>query len=131
MTVVERFLLLKLPPSQCVVIGSGILDALKLRVSRDIDLVASSDLFETLQSSGDWSLSQRRGEPRLEKGDVEVWRSWGNDGQPNFEALAAGSVTIDGVKFANPRFVIAQKLKRSQQKDLRDIMLLERFEKNE
>lgn len=131
MSVIERFLQLNLPPSECVVIGSGILDALDLRASRDIDIVASADLFDRLRTSAEWHTTVVHGELKLQKGDAEVWQSWGSAGVPNFDILSASGMTIGGVQFASPGFVITQKRERGQPKDTQDITLLERYEAHE
>lgn len=131
MSIIERFKRLELPATQCVVIGSGILDALGLRASRDIDLVVQPNLFAMLQISPDWHTGTAHGETVLEKDDVEVWQSWGSDGVPNFEELYVGSVEVDGIHFANPQFVLAWKRKRRRGKDIEDIRLLEEYLRHE
>lgn len=127
MTIVERFQHLNLPASQCVVIGSGILDALNLRESDDIDLVVTEELFEQLRESRGWREEIRNNEAMLLKDDVEVWLSWGSKGVPNFHALYDECMVVEGVHFANPRFVIAQKRESAREKDMRDIKLLEGY----
>lgn len=127
MTIVERFLALGLPADRCVVIGSGILDALDLRRSTDIDLVVDQTLFGQLQESGDWSEEARYGETVLLKDDAEVWLSWGSEGIPNFTDLYSTGMTVDGVRFASPEFVLEWKKAQRREKDLRDIELLEGY----
>lgn len=127
MTIVERFLALGLPADQCVVIGSGVLDALGLRSSGDIDLVVTTQLFRELQQSGTWQSEQRHGETVLLKGDAEAWLSWGSEGEPNFSILQADGVTINGVTFAHPQFVLGQKRETGRQKDINDVQLLEEY----
>lgn len=127
MTIIDRFLQLGLPVDQCVVIGSGLLDALELRTSRDIDLVTTPGLFAALQQSGKWRVSRRHDESLLEKDDAEIWMSWGSNGQPNFDQLFDRCLTIGGVYFANPLDVIAEKQKRATEKDIKDIQLLEGY----
>lgn len=127
MSIIDRFHQLGVPADQSVIIGSGILDALALRPSRDIDLVVSSDLFTSLQASGEWQVTVVHDETVLTKDDAEVWLSWGSAGVPNFTKLYDGGVTIGGVRFADPRFVIEWKRQNAREKDLRDIQLLEEY----
>lgn len=127
MTIAERFFELCLPADQCVVIGSGVLDALDLRPSADIDLVVSPLLFETLTRSGEWRHERRYGEEVLLKGSTEAWLSWTNGGVSNFTELYEGGVTIGGVVFANPRSVLNWKKTKGRQKDLDDVQLLEEY----
>lgn len=127
MSIIDRFLQLDLPVDQCVVIGSGILDALDLRQSRDIDIVARPDLFAVMETSGEWRVSVVRSETKLEKDDVEVWQSWGSEGVANFSDLYENSVIVRGVHFANPEFVLAWKRQQHRDKDVNDIQLLEEY----
>ena len=127
MTIVERFLKLGLPATRCVVIGSGILDALQLRPSADIDLVVDEALFDELQQVPEWRAEVRYGETVLLREDVEVWMSWGSEGRPNFKELYATSLTVGGVHFAHPEVVLAWKKAKRRPKDLQDIDLLEGY----
>lgn len=127
MSSIERVRELALPVDQLVVIGSGVLDALELREAGDIDLVISPALFEMLQSDSSWQVGEKHGEPIITKGDAEAFLSWGNDGVPNFTPLYQGGITVGGVRFAHPNFVIAWKQGRGMAKDLRDIELLQNY----
>lgn len=127
MSIVERVKELGLPLDQVVVIGSGILDALELRPARDIDLVVTPGLFAQLHSTGRYQASVVRGEMVLQRDDQEIWQSWGSGAVPNFGALYSEGVTYRGVRFAHPRFVLAQKRQRDTPKDQRDIALLETY----
>jgi len=124
MTIVDRVRELGLPAGQFVVIGSGVLDALGLRPSGDVDLAVSDTLFDQLKADG-WRVTARRDGEVLERGDVEAWHGWGPDA--DFERLLAGSVMIDEIHFANPQFVIDRKRQRGSAKDLTDIKLLEEY----
>lgn len=127
MTIVERVQQLNVPLDQTVVIGSGVLDALGLRAAGDVDLVVSPELFETLSQMPEWQLATKHDEPIITKGDTEAFLSWGSDAVPNFQQLYADGITIDGIRFANPRFVIAWKQCRLSDKDKADISLLEKY----
>ena len=128
MSIIHRVEALNLPPEEFVVIGSGILDALRLRESGDVDLVISPDLFAMLQNDDSWNVGEKRGEPIVTKGDTEAFLSWGSVGRvPNFRELYDAGVAIEGIRFANPHFVMRWKQGRGMQKDLRDIALLEEY----
>lgn len=127
MTIIERVQQLNVPLDQTVVIGSGVLDALGLRTAGDVDLVVSPELFEALSGMPEWRLATKHGEPIITKGDVEAFLSWGSDTVPNFQTLYADGVTIQGVRFANPHFVVAWKRRRLSDKDRADISLLEGY----
>lgn len=127
MSIVERVKRLEYPLDQCVVIGSGLLDVLDLRQASDIDLAVSKELFRRLRARDDFRLSVRHGEEVLEKDDVEIWRTWGNGDELTFEALYAGGVSIDGVKFVHPDVLIRFKTRRNSEKDRRDVVLLNAY----
>ena len=127
MRIIKRFFELNLPPEHCVVIGSGLLDALNLRESSDIDLVVSEELFVRLRQADGWQAEVKYGETVLTKGDAEVWLSWGSRGTPNFKQLYEQGVSIDGVRFVDPVFLLNWKKDRASDKDLRDVKLLEEY----
>lgn len=127
MSIIERVKELNIPLDQTVVIAGGILDALGLRKAGDVDLVITVDLLKSLSQTPGWYLATKNGEPIITKGDVEAFLSWGSDGAPNFQQLYADGMTIEGVRFANPRFVIECKRQRLSDKDVADIALLEEY----
>ena len=127
MKIIDRIEQLALPLDQLIVIGSGVMDALGLRAARDIDLVVSIYLFKSLKDGGDWKLSVRHDEGVLERDDVEIWQSWGSQGVPNFEYLYKNGITIEGVRFADPGFVLQQKELLVRHKDLDDIRVLKEY----
>ena len=131
MTIIERVKGLGLPLDQVVVIASGILDALGLRKAGDVDLVITTELLDALSQMPEWRLGTKNGEPIITKDDTEAFLSWGSDGVPNFRELYDNGVTIEGVCFADPRFVINWKRKRMSDKDRADIAMLEEYLNNE
>jgi hypothetical protein len=104
-----------------------VLDALGLRRAGDVDLVLASELFISLSGTPDWSRSTKHDEPILVHDDTEAFMSWGNDAVPNFEELYRDGITVGGVRFANPQFVIDWKRQRLSDKDKADILLLEGY----
>ncbi len=128
-SVVERIKDLDLDPKQFVVICGGVLDALGLRRANDIDLVASSGLFRALRLSGQYDLHHRRDEAFLyDSAGVEIFTHWGTlDDEPNFFSLFEEGLSISGIRFANPRFVLDQKRLDNRAKDQVDVILLEGF----
>lgn len=127
MTIVERVKELSLPLDQVVVIGSGILDALGLRKSGDVDLVVSAELFARLRQTEGWTAEVKHNAVVLLKDDVEVWEDWGISEEASFSSLYQNSALVGGVHFANPAFVLAWKKQQGREKDARDIVLLEEY----
>lgn len=117
-----------LPLDKVVVIGSGLLDQLGLRVSDDIDLAVAPELFAALKQSGEYVVSTKRGEEYLERGRYEIWQDWGADAP--FERLWHEGQTLDGVRFVSTEFLVAWKRVRALEKDIRDIALLEAYDKH-
>ncbi|HET8883842.1 MAG TPA: hypothetical protein VFM68_00020 [Candidatus Saccharimonadales bacterium] len=127
MSIIDRVRQLNLPLDEVVVIGSGVLDALKLRPAGDVDLVVTANLFADLASGNDWQITAKGHEVMLQQDDVEAFLSWGSEAKPNFRALYDEGTTIDGVRFASPQFVVDWKKQRMSEKDKADITLLEEY----
>ncbi len=127
MKITDRVKSTGLPLDQIVVIGSGVMDALNMRQSRDIDLVASQSLFASLKSRDDYVHSLRHNEEVVEKDDLEIWLSWCNGGISNFQQLWDDGVTIDMVRFCDPKTVLEWKQLHNRPKDRTDIALLQTY----
>jgi hypothetical protein len=125
----DRVKAAKLPLSEVVVIGSGLLDQLELRRARDIDLVVSAELFAKLKGAPGYRLQVRHHEECLvnDTFGLEIWQSWGSEGVANFAQLYTTGQTLDGVRFVATKTLILQKSLRGTPKDHRDIELLEQY----
>ena len=116
---------LQLPKDEYVVIGSGLLDALGLRTSHDLDLVVSPELFQTLRASGMYTIEKKYTDEVLLHDTVEIWRDWKADA--GFETLLNSSIEVEGEKFAHPDIIIKRKTERNAPKDIEDIRLLKEY----
>lgn len=115
---------LNLPSNDYIVIGSGILDALGLRQSGDIDLLISPYLYQQLKDLG-WQEESNKGHTILTNGqDVEAWTDW--DGQ-DYNAWLEHTTMIDDIKFVNLDQLKDWKTRRGLDKDLRDIELINHY----
>lgn len=124
-SILERIRALALPADQFVVAGSGVMDALKLRESRDVDVIVSSELFAELRERG-WKRFVEHDEEVLKYADAEAWMTLPYDGVAlTFEELLDHSVQIEEVNFVSPQFLIEWKKQKNRPKDLKDIELLE------
>lgn len=54
---------LSLNPDNSIVIGSGILQALGIRKSKDIDIVATQEIYDSLKKTGEFTISKNHGNP--------------------------------------------------------------------
>ena len=122
--IVERVRALGLPESQLVVIGSGLLDALGLRHSTDVDLVVTPELFDRLKHDARFSVQHKAEEEYLLVDDAELWLDWKGS---TFEDLRDNAMMIDGIAFVHPDILIARKTERGTPKDMNDIALLKDY----
>lgn len=67
---------LGLTKNNSIVIGSGILQALDIRDSRDIDVVTDKQNFNRLKATGEFQKISKYGQDTLIKGVFEVTRGW-------------------------------------------------------
>lgn len=126
MTIIDRVKALELPLDHIVVIGSGIMDALGLRNSQDIDLAVSDELFARLREGGIYTERIVHDQIVLECDDVEIWQDWGK--ALPYEKLRDEGIVLDGVRFCHPSTVLHQKQMRMLPKDQTDIRLLKAYE---
>lgn len=131
-TFADKVKALNLPLDQIIVIGSGILDQLRIRPASDIDLAASSDLMKKLsEESGDW-LKKFDDNQRFyfvkDDGSAEVWDGWVFDGQTvSYDDLLDYAVEYDGVRFVDLEFLRKWKSWRGREKDVRDVELIDEW----
>lgn len=125
MSILTRIRALGLPEDQIVVIGGGLLDAYGLREANDIDLVVTAALFGELEASGAYEKGMKGDEAYLVGDGIDIWQSWGQGN--DFTQLRSSGVTIEGIVFVNPQFLIERKLERGTEKDKHDIALLEGY----
>ena len=116
-----------------VVIGSGILSALNLRASNDIDIVVPDTEYSRLADKKQFTKRQNHGREILDDGLFEIGTSWGVLGKDQtFDDLQKQSVVIDGVRYITIEFLLAVKKSWLQdddvrQKDIDDIELIEKY----
>lgn len=123
MNVFQRIEELDLPAADFIVEGSGVLDALGIRKSRDLDVVVNESTFEQLQKRG--FTRQNLGEiPYVEKGDIEAWLNF--DGK-NFDELMEEAVQIKGYNFSSLDLIISWKQRRGLDKDKKDLELIDKY----
>lgn len=125
-----------LTPDNCVVIGSGILQALGIRQSHDIDVVAKEEIYSKLKETGKFEIEQNHGREILKDDTFEIGTSWFVlDKAYRFEDFEKESVMIDGVRYITLDFLL--RVKKSwvtegtvRDKDLNDIKLIEEYIEN-
>jgi len=122
----------------CVVIGSGILQALGIRDSKDIDVVVSQKKYEGLKKSGKFTVRKTKFKKELLEDELfEIGTSWDVLSKKyKFNDFQNYSVVIDGVRYITLDFLYKTKeswLKggTARPKDIRDLKLIKSYLKNQ
>lgn len=133
MNIATELKTLGLNPDNCVVIGSGILSALGIRESGDIDVVASKHKYDSLSKLDRFKMKVAPGREMLDDGLFEIGTSWGvMDKDQTFEDLSKNSIMIDGVRYITIEFLLNVKKSWLQdddvrQKDINDVALISAY----
>ena len=126
-----------LSSDNCIVIGSGILQVLGIRQSKDIDVVVTKDVYDQLKNSGKFKSAKNEEREVLVNGICEIGSYWEVLGKSyKFENLCPESTTINGVRYITLEFLY--KVKQSwvkndsevRQKDVDDIKLIKDYFNN-
>jgi hypothetical protein len=124
---------LGLNPKNSVVIGSGILNALGLRRSRDIDVVATETKYRKLASNSRFRREQSHGREILIDGLCEIGVDWTVLGKTwNFNDLNGRFIVIDNVRYITLEFLFEAKCGwikdgTGRPKDIDDVKLMEAY----
>lgn len=129
----DEFTRLGLSPENSVIIGSGILDALNIRTSVDVDVVLDSESYERLNKNSRFISGESYGHPILSDGTFEIRMSWGVLGREyTLSDFIPETVVIDGVRYISLEFLLRVKKSWLQdpdvrQKDIDDVKLIETY----
>lgn len=118
-----------LPLDKVIIVGSGILDQLGLRIANDVDVITDSETFKRLKNKSVLTL-ETHGDHKVLAGDeIEIWTDWREvDGELwDYGYLSQFTTTIDGVRFVDPHKVLQWKRAMGRIKDEKDIKLLEEY----
>ncbi len=131
MNIIERVKKLNFPFGEYVVIGGGILDALGIRSTDDVDLAVTPKLLKELQATGEWEEEVKHNKTFLKKDDVDINPdiSWSEYPTTNEQAIASATV-IDGVPFINLEELKRFKTASAREKDLADLVLIEKYQRD-
>src|SRR5256885_1951788 len=128
MNIFERVEKLNLPFGEYVVIGAGILEALGMRETRDVDVIVRPTLFKKLRESKIYKEEIRWGKLFLFADDIDIGTKldWENYSTTIEEAIKTATI-INGVPFLNLQETIKFKKAMGREKDFRDIKLIEQY----
>ena len=122
-----------LDAENAIVIGSGILSALGLRESQDIDVVVDEVAYERLSVDAQFKKADNHGHEVLVGSLFEIGKSWFVLGKEwTFDDFLNHSVVIEGVRYATIQFILDVKKSwalepDARQKDKDDIKLIEEY----
>lgn len=131
----KELLIFDLNPENCVIIGSGILQALKIRKSNDIDLVVTGEKYQELQKTGQFEVKINRNNEILDNGLLEIGTDWFVLGESyDFDKLKKNSVIVSGQRYITLDFLYRVKESwrkdgEARPKDLDDLNLIDEYRK--
>ncbi len=127
---------LKLTPSNSIVIGSGILNALNIRESADIDLIVTKEKYYELSKNPRFTIVQKHADIEFEvlSNDIfEIGFSWTVINKTwSFSDMLEHSIVIDNVRYITIQFLLEVKQSWlnnnfARTKDIDDIRLIENY----
>lgn len=129
MNIIQRIKELNFPPDKYVVVGSGILDILGIRVAVDIDISVTKDLHEELSKSGEWKEEEKYGKIFLKNDVFEInpelyWEKY----KTTTEEAISSALIIEGIPFMNLGELIKFKQALGREKDIEDIELINKYQ---
>ena len=125
-----------LTSNNAVIIGSGILNALGLRPSKDIDVIVTEEKYKELSVNSNLRKGEIRGKEVLKDDLFEIGISWSVLSKTwSFNDLIGQSVIIDGIRYITIQFLLSVKKSwlangESRDKDIEDIKLIENYLKS-
>jgi high affinity sulfate transporter 1 len=112
------------PNGSYVVIGGGVLEALHLRETNDVDLVVTKNLYDLYHQKGWKEYVQDDGKRILSHNGYQLMQTYVGR---SLKDLKPHAFTIDGVHFMGIEDLIACKHTMGRRKDHADIVLLETY----
>ncbi len=119
---VEMVQRLGLPQGSYVIIGGGVLEALGLRETNDVDLVVSKELYQQYRAKGWREYVQDDGKRVLSRNGYQLMMVYMGE---KLSQLRTGSFEIDGVSFMSLEKLVVSKKRLGRPKDLADIALIQ------
>ena len=130
MTLTEKIKTLNLPKGEYVVVGGGVLEILGLRQAGDIDLAVTPAIHQKLRETGEWDEEIIHDKIFLKKDDFEINLdvTW-PDFQVPLQEIIDQAMIIDDIRFMNLKHLRQFKQALGREKDLKDLALLDEYEK--
>ncbi len=119
----ERIAELDLPKDSYVVVGSGILGALDIRASNDIDLVVTEEVYRYIKSLA-WEQGFWSDKVVFKKDVFDIGNDWYGK---SAEDLLEQAQIVDGIPYLSLDNVYEWKKTNAREKDLRDLKLIDEY----
>lgn len=131
LSIINKVKALNLPLGEYVVAGAGILEALNIRETNDIDLAVIPYLHRKLRESGEWEEEEKYGKIFLKRDKIDVipQLDWEEYNTTTEEAIKTSTI-IDGIPFMNLDELCKFKTALGREKDFRDIKLIREYQKD-
>lgn len=120
MDIKQKILGLKLPENSFIVVGSGILNALGIRESNDIDMIVTQDVFDSLECAG-WEHDTWADQTVLKNDVFDLGLHWMN---VKIEKLLQRATVVEGIPYLSLSDLLSWKIERARPKDILDIELI-------
>ncbi len=119
-------------PEGAIAIASGVMNALGIRRSHDIDVALSKDQWEKLANNPLFVKAKKFNDTYFQEKDglIEAWPHWWDmkeNVKITFEELQKHTVAIDGVTYVSLPFLRQWKLNYARDKDLVDVALIDEY----
>lgn len=119
---------LHLPQRSFVVMGSGILEALNIRMAEDIDMVVNQEVYTHFLDTGWTERIASNGAEGLERGIFQAYDTWNDEGVvKTLDELLINAEWVNGIPFNSLARLSLYKKRRGRGKDIADLELIERF----
>lgn len=125
MNIIKKVKELNFPFGEYVIVGGGILEALGLRNTNDIDVAVMPNLLKKLRESGKYKEEIKWGKLFLIGDDIDIIAqlNWEDYSTKTEDAIKTATI-IEGVPFLNLQETIKYKKALGREKDLKDIELI-------
>ncbi len=126
MNIKQRIAELNLDKDSYIVVGSGILGALGIRESSDIDLVVTEDVYQRIKKLG-WKKALWGDHIVFQQDVFDIGNDWYGE---RVEDLLKRAQVIDGVPYLSVDDVYEWKKKQGREKGLRDLTLIDDYRRS-
>lgn len=123
MNISQKIKELNLPSGSYVVVGSGILNALEIRESGDIDLIVSDEIYKKFENEG-WQKDKWSDQVVLKHDVFDLGRSWYGK---TVDELKENTQYIEDIPYLSLEDVYIWKKSLGRDKDLQDLKLIDEY----